>query len=175
MSDVVTYEFENVPAESTRFLADAACPCTRRRAALEAAQDRLAEKTLFTEVGLPVPAFAAVDDLATLDEAIAAIGLPAVLKTRRLGYDGKGQAVLRDRGARRGRVARVGEVPSLLEAFVPFDRELSIVGVRAATATRRPGRSSRTTTGTDPPGRVGAGARLGAAAPARPPRPTRAR
>jgi 5-(carboxyamino)imidazole ribonucleotide synthase len=94
------------------------------------AQDRIAEKTLFTEVGLPVPAFAAVDDLDALVAAIEAIGLPAVLKTRRVGYDGKGQAVLRHEELAEDAWRAVGEVPSILEAFVPFDRELSVLAVR---------------------------------------------
>jgi len=128
-ADVATYEFENVPVEAARFLA------TRTRVhpapeALEVAQDRLTEKTLFTEVGLPVPAFAAVHDLTSLNEAIETLGLPAVLKTRRLGYDGKGQFVLRDRLRADDAWRAVGEQPSILEAFVSFDRELSIVGAR---------------------------------------------
>jgi 5-(carboxyamino)imidazole ribonucleotide synthase len=131
-SDVVTYEFENVPAESTRFLTDRGATLHPSPRSLEVSQDRLTEKSLFTEVGLPVPAFAAVDDLASLDAAIAAIGLPAVLKTRRLGYDGKGQAVLRRAERAEDAWRAVGEVPSLLEAYVPFDRELSIVAVRSA-------------------------------------------
>jgi 5-(carboxyamino)imidazole ribonucleotide synthase len=129
-SDVVTYEFENVPAASTRFLAERGVALYPPPGSLAAAQDRLVEKTLFTEVGLPVPVFAAVDDLDSLHEAIAAVGLPAVLKTRRLGYDGKGQAVLR--GVERAEDAwrAVGEVPSILEAFVPFAREVSILAAR---------------------------------------------
>src|SRR5436305_9020915 len=100
--------------------------------ALESAQDRIAEKMLFTDVGLPVPTFAAVDDLASLTVAVDAVGLPAVLKTRRFGYDGKGQAVIRSAELLEDAWRAVGEVPSILEAFVPFDRELSIVAVRAA-------------------------------------------
>ncbi len=128
-SDVATYEFENVPVEAARFLA------TRVEVqpapdALGVAQDRLAEKRVFTEVGLPVPVFAAVDDLTSLHEAIEAIGLPSVLKTRRLGYDGKGQFVLRDRVRAEDAWRAVGEQPSIFEALVDFDRELSIVGAR---------------------------------------------
>ena len=130
VSDVVTYEFENVPAESTRFLAGRGMALHPPPEALAVAQDRLAEKTLFTEVGLGVPTFAAVDDLSTLHEAIAAVGLPAVLKTRRLGYDGKGQAVIRHTELAEDAWRSVGEVPSILEAFVPFDREVSVLAVR---------------------------------------------
>jgi 5-(carboxyamino)imidazole ribonucleotide synthase len=128
-ADVVTYEFENVPVDAMRGVGTSVLPPP---AALEAAQDRIAEKTLFTEVGLPVPTFAAVDDLASLAVAVDAVGLPAVLKTRRLGYDGRGQAVLRSPELLEDAWRAVGEVPSILEAFVPFDRELSIVAVRAA-------------------------------------------
>jgi len=128
-ADVVTYEFENVPVAAVRSLG---LPVLPPPVALEAAQDRIAEKTLFTDVGLPVPTFAAVDDPASLIAGVEAVGLPAVLKTRRLGYDGKGQAVLRNAELAEDAWRAVGEVPSILEAFVPFDRELSIVAVRSA-------------------------------------------
>ncbi len=129
-ADVVTYEFENVPVDAMRRVAGPAV--LPPPSALEAAQDRIAEKTLFTEVGLPVSTFAAVDDLPSLAAAVDVVGLPAVLKTRRLGYDGRGQAVLRSPELLEDAWRAVGEVPSILEAFVPFDRELSIVAVRAA-------------------------------------------
>jgi 5-(carboxyamino)imidazole ribonucleotide synthase len=127
--DVLTYEFENVPVDGVRALEGrvAVLPPT---AALGAAQDRLAEKMLFTEIGLPVATFAAVDDLESLGTAIDAIGLPAVLKSRRFGYDGKGQAVLRHEELAEDAWRAVGEVPSILEAFVGFDRELSVLAVR---------------------------------------------
>jgi 5-(carboxyamino)imidazole ribonucleotide synthase len=129
-SDVITYEFENVPVEAVRTLADRV-PVFPPPASLEIGQDRLAEKTLFTEVGLPVPMFAAVDDLTSLRGAVDAVGLPAVLKTRRLGYDGKGQTVIRSLELLEDAWRAVGEAPSICEAFVPFDREVSIVAVRA--------------------------------------------
>ncbi len=128
-ADVVTYEFENVPVDAMRALGRPVLPPP---VALETAQDRIAEKTLFTDVGLPVPTFAAVDDPASLAAGVEAVGLPAVLKTRRFGYDGKGQAVLRSPELAEDAWRAVGEVPSILEAFVPFDRELSIVAVRGA-------------------------------------------
>ena len=128
-ADVVTYEFENVSVQGVRGL-EAQVTVLPPTAALEAAQDRLAEKTLFTEIGLPVPPFAAVDDLEGLGAAIGTIGLPAVLKTRRFGYDGKGQAMLRREELAEDAWRAVGEVPSILEAFVPFDRELSVLAVR---------------------------------------------
>ncbi len=129
-SDVVTYEFENVPVTAAGFLVERGTIVSPPPASLEAAQDRLVEKTLFTEVGLPVPAYAAVHDLDSLHEAIAAVGLPGVLKTRRLGYDGKGQSVLHHPELAEEAWRAVGEVPAILEAFVPFDREVSIVAVR---------------------------------------------
>ena len=129
-ADIVTYEFENVPVEAMRGVRGPAV--LPPPVALEAAQDRIAEKMLVTEVGLPVPTFASVDDLPSLAAATDAVGLPAVLKTRRLGYDGRGQAVLRRAELLQDAWRAVGEVPSILEAFVPFDRELSIVAVRAA-------------------------------------------
>jgi 5-(carboxyamino)imidazole ribonucleotide synthase len=129
-SDVVTYEFENVPSEAVRALTERV-PVYPSPASLETGQDRLAEKTLFTEVGLPVPMFAAVDDLASLERAVQAVGLPAVLKTRRLGYDGKGQTVIRSAELLEDAWRAVGEVASVCEAFVPFDREVSILAVRA--------------------------------------------
>jgi 5-(carboxyamino)imidazole ribonucleotide synthase len=129
--DVVTYEFENVPVESARFV-EALRPVFPPPEALEAAQDRLAEKELFERVGLPVPAWAAVDSLAELDAGLERIGMPAVLKTRRLGYDGKGQTVIHDRLLAEDAWRSVGGVPCTLEAFVAFDRELSIVGARGS-------------------------------------------
>jgi 5-(carboxyamino)imidazole ribonucleotide synthase len=130
-SDVVTYEFENVPVASVRALTDRV-PVRPPPEALEVAQDRLPEKQLFEDVGLSIPAYVPV---ATGDELIAAlesIGVPAVLKTRRLGYDGKGQAVIRDPARAEDAWRAIGEVPSLLEALVGFDRELSIVAARGA-------------------------------------------
>src|SRR5262245_2457229 len=129
-SDVVTYEFENVPIDAIRKLTDRV-PVLPPPASLETGQDRLAEKTLFTEVGLPVPVFGAVDDLGSLRRAVDTVGVPAVLKTRRLGYDGKGQAVIRSVELLEEAWRAVGEVPSICEAFVPFDREVSIVAVRS--------------------------------------------
>ena len=102
--------------------------------ALRIAQDRIVEKTLFTELDIPCARFAAVDDAATLAAAVTAIGMPAILKTRRLGYDGKGQRVVASPAdAEAARVA-LGGRDLILEAFVPFRRELSLV---AASATCR--------------------------------------
>jgi 5-(carboxyamino)imidazole ribonucleotide synthase len=128
-SDVVTYEFENVPVESARFLAERVA-VSPPPASLEFAQDRLREKTLFEDVGLAVPPFASVATKEELDEALDVVGVPSVLKSRRLGYDGKGQARVGAVHAARDAWRSVGEVPSILESFVAFDRELSILGVR---------------------------------------------
>lgn len=129
-SDVVTFEFENVPVEAARAAAQ------RSRlypppAALEAAQDRALEKALFERIGLPVAPVVPVASIAELETALQVVGLPAVLKTRRMGYDGKGQAVIRDRESASAAWRAVGEVPSIVEALVAFDREVSLIGARA--------------------------------------------
>ena len=128
--DVATFDFENVPADTADWLTAHTQVFPNPRA-LAVAQDRLAEKTLFREIGLDTPAFAAVDSRADLDAAIATIGLPAVLKTRRLGYDGKGQAVLRAPADADAAWAALGGTPLILESFVPFEREVSVIAVRS--------------------------------------------
>jgi 5-(carboxyamino)imidazole ribonucleotide synthase len=128
--DVATFDFENVPAETADWLTEHTRVFPNPRA-LALAQDRLAEKNLFREIGLATPAFAAVDTREDLARAIEAIGLPAVLKTRRLGYDGKGQAVLRSQNDADVAWALLGGAPLILEAFVPFTREVSVVAVRS--------------------------------------------
>lgn len=135
--DLVTYEFENVPVESARVLA-ARLPVYPPPQALEAAQDRVTEKRLFERLGIPTPRFAAVSSRPELDAALAKIGTPAVLKTRRLGYDGKGQATIRSGADADGAWSALGSGSLILEQFVPFDRELSILAVR--------GRSGETAT-----------------------------
>ena len=131
--DVATFDFENVPAESAEWLA-ARIPVFPAPRALRIAQDRLAEKTLFNELGIGTPAFAAVETREQLDTAVAHIGLPCILKTRRLGYDGKGQFRLKtpaDLDAAWAALgAQAGKVGLILEAFVAFERELSVVAVR---------------------------------------------
>lgn len=126
---LVTYEFENVPVEAARHLARHV-PVYPPPQALEAAQDRLNEKTLFQKLGIPTTEFVAVNSRAELDVAVRKLGLPSVLKTRRLGYDGKGQWVLRTQED----VAALGKdfpsTPLILERFVSFVRELSILAVR---------------------------------------------
>ena len=126
---VVTYEWEGVPAGTARALA-AHLPVHPAPSVLELSQDRVEEKTALRELGVATAPFRAVDDRAGLDEAVTAVGLPAVLKTRRGGYDGKGQAVLRDEGDVDAAWAELGGVPLILEGFVPFARELSVLAVR---------------------------------------------
>jgi 5-(carboxyamino)imidazole ribonucleotide synthase len=128
-SDLVTYEFENVPVEAVRVIAETR-PVHPSAVSLEAAQDRLNEKALFQRLEIPTPRSEAVETAAGLDAAVERVGLPAVLKTRRLGYDGRGQRVLRSPADLAPALAELGGRPLLLEAFVPFERELSIVAVR---------------------------------------------
>ncbi len=131
--DVATFDFENVPAESAEWLA-ARVPVFPNPRALAIAQDRLAEKTLFRELDIPVPDFAPVATRAELDAALAQVGAPCILKTRRLGYDGKGQFRIRtlaDADAAWETLgAQAAKVGLIVEAFVPFERELSVVAVR---------------------------------------------
>jgi 5-(carboxyamino)imidazole ribonucleotide synthase len=131
--DVVTFDFENVPAESAEWLAQRV-PVFPNPRALAVAQDRLAEKSLFRELGIGVPDFAAIGNRDELQRAAERIGLPAILKTRRLGYDGKGQFRIRSSAdldaAWEALGAQAERVGLILEAFVPFDRELSVVAVR---------------------------------------------
>ncbi|WP_020468414.1 5-(carboxyamino)imidazole ribonucleotide synthase [Zavarzinella formosa] len=130
--DAVTYEFENVPVESARWLAERV-PVYPSPQALEIAQERVGEKTFFQGLGVKVPPFAAINSRDEFDQAIRKIGLPAVLKTTRFGYDGKGQTVIRDHTEVEPAWQILGGRPLILEGFVPFDRELSILGVRSRT------------------------------------------
>jgi 5-(carboxyamino)imidazole ribonucleotide synthase len=127
--EVVTYEFENVPADMARRLARSV-PVFPPPAALETSQDRLREKELFQRLDVETAPFAAVDTRADLDQAVTAVGLPAVLKTRRFGYDGKGQAVIREIADLDIAWEQIHGAPSILEGFVAFERELSQVAVR---------------------------------------------
>lgn len=131
--DVATFDFENVPSVAAHWLAQRVSVFPAP-SALATAQDRLAEKTLFRELGIPVPDFAVIDSRASMDAAIAAIGTPCILKTRRLGYDGKGQFRIKspaDADAAWAALgAQAGTVGLILEAFVAFERELSVIAVR---------------------------------------------
>jgi 5-(carboxyamino)imidazole ribonucleotide synthase len=127
--DVVTYEFENVPAETATFLA-ARLPVIPDPQILATTQDRLAEKVFVSKLGIPTAAYAAVSAPAELAAALARIRRPAVLKTRRFGYDGKGQAMIRNGSDPESAWHDVGGQPSILEAFVPFEREVSVIAAR---------------------------------------------
>lgn len=128
--DVVTFDVENVPVEAVEPIA-ARKPFLPPVAALGASQDRLDEKTLFRQLKIPTPPFAAVDSLADLHAAVEKIGLPGVLKTRRLGYDGRGQFYLRKAADIEAAWQTLGSVPLIYEGFVNFSREVSIIGVRS--------------------------------------------
>ncbi len=128
--DLVTFEFESVPAETVAFLSQFV-PVYPSASALRIARDRWFEKSMFKDLGIPTPDFADIQSQADLDAAAAAIGLPAVLKTRTLGYDGKGQKVLRKAEDVSGAFAELGSVPCILEGFVPYSGEVSLIAVRA--------------------------------------------
>ncbi|HXF36920.1 MAG TPA: 5-(carboxyamino)imidazole ribonucleotide synthase [Actinomycetota bacterium] len=126
---VLTYEFENVPVAAARSLAERVTVLPPPEA-LEAAQDRVAEKRLFARLGIPAAPWAPVGGPEELPAALAAVGAPALLKTRRLGYDGKGQAPVERPSDAGSAWEAVGRSPSILEARVGFDRELSVLAVR---------------------------------------------
>lgn len=128
--DLVTFEFESVPAETVAFLSQFV-PVFPSAQALRIARDRWFEKTMFKDLGIPTPEFADIQSQADLDAAAVRIGLPAVMKTRTLGYDGKGQKVLRSQADVEGAFAELGSVPCILEGFVPFTGEVSLIAVRA--------------------------------------------
>jgi 5-(carboxyamino)imidazole ribonucleotide synthase len=130
--ELVTYEFENVPVEAARFLAQRV-PVHPATLALEEAQDRRREKQLFQRLGIPTTEFAEVSHPAAFDAALKQVGLPSVLKTCRLGYDGKGQWLLRTPEDVANVRLELPNVPVILEKFVSFTRELSILAVRART------------------------------------------
>lgn len=127
--DVVTFDWENVPVESVRAIEDVA-PVFPPPVALERSQDRLVEKTLFRDLGIPTPPFAPVDLRSDLTAAVGRIGLPGVLKTRTMGYDGKGQARLRTAADLDRAWAELGGQPLIYEGYVAFTREVSLLGVR---------------------------------------------
>ena len=128
-SDVVTYEFENIPTAALDLI-EAEVPIRPGRAALATSQDRLVEKTWLTDLGLATAPFAPVETLANLEDALAEIGTPAILKTRRLGYDGKGQARLTGPQDAADAFATMQGAPAILEGFVDFSREISVIGAR---------------------------------------------
>jgi 5-(carboxyamino)imidazole ribonucleotide synthase len=130
--DLVTFEFESVPAETVAFLSQFV-PVYPSAEALRIARDRWFEKSMFKDLGIPTPEFADIQSQSDLDAAVARIGLPAVMKTRTLGYDGKGQKVLREASDVKDAFAQLGSVPCILEGFVPFTGEVSLIAVRGRT------------------------------------------
>jgi len=131
--DVITYEFENIPAMSAR-LAATKRPLNPGILALETAQDRLNEKTFIRDTAkVAVGAFENIESLFDLKRAIKIVGLPCVLKTRRFGYDGKGQYILRDESDCENAWDAIGEQPAILEQFIPFKREVSVIAARSST------------------------------------------
>ena len=128
---VVTYEFENVPVEAARSI-ETLAPVRPGAKALEAAQDRLVEKTFLNKAGIPTAPFQPVNSDAEIVDAMAKFGGSGVLKTRRMGYDGKGQRVFRNASVEEcgGAYAALGSVPLILEGFIPFEREVSVIAAR---------------------------------------------
>ncbi|MGE3303200.1 MAG: 5-(carboxyamino)imidazole ribonucleotide synthase [Hyphomonadaceae bacterium] len=129
---VVTFEFENVPAAALDILARTGVPVRPGARALSTGQDRLVEKNFFASLGIETAPFAPVDIAGDLPAALATVGAPAILKTRRLGYDGKGQARVAKAGEAAAAYAAIGEGPAILEGFVRFEREVSVVAARGA-------------------------------------------
>ena len=127
--DAITYEFENVDLGAAELLA-AMRPLRPGARALEVSQDRLSEKQFLTGCGIAVGGFRPVDDVASLEQALAELGAPAILKTRRFGYDGKGQVRLEEGKDAAEALAAIGNAPAVLEDFVPFRCEVSVIGVR---------------------------------------------
>jgi len=127
---VVTAEFENVPAETAEALIQAGARVAPTPAALAIAQDRFDEKSYFLSAGIATPPFKAIGSQEDLDAAIAEIGAPAILKTRRLGYDGRGQIRIKTPADANGAYEKLG-APGILEGFCAFEREVSIVAARA--------------------------------------------
>ncbi|MFQ1699170.1 5-(carboxyamino)imidazole ribonucleotide synthase [Loktanella agnita] len=129
--DVITYEFENIPTSALDLL-ESLAPIHPGRAALATSQDRLTEKTFLRDLGLQTAPFADVTDMDSLNAAIAEIGTPAILKTRRMGYDGKGQARIMAPDDAAQAPADMQGAPAILEGFVDFSHEVSVIGARGA-------------------------------------------
>ncbi len=129
--DVISFEFENVPVDTLTNIAKRK-PLFPPVNALATSQDRLLEKNLFRTLGIATPEFKAVDSLTDLHAAVSSLGLPGILKTRRLGYDGRGQYRLRTVKDIEAAWQALGGVPLIYEAFVPFTREVSMIGVRSS-------------------------------------------
>ena len=131
--DCVTYEFENVPAATAAAITQAGTALFPSAKALETSQDRLVEKRFISTIGIEVAPYAKVDSQSALNSAVKKIGLPAVLKTRHFGYDGKGQTILKTDDDVANAFAAIGEQPAILESFVPFEKEISVIIARDQT------------------------------------------
>ncbi len=129
-ADVVTFEFENVPSSSIAFLSNSVDVFPSEQS-LETSNDRICEKTMFKDLGIPTVPFANVENEKDLNSAVNSIGLPAIIKTRTMGYDGKGQYVLREAGDVKKAWDELAGVPLILEGFAKFQREVSIIAVRS--------------------------------------------
>jgi 5-(carboxyamino)imidazole ribonucleotide synthase len=130
-ADVITYEFENVPADVAAFLSDHTTVYPGPEA-LAKAQDRLIEKNFFHDLDIPTAAFAPVNSLTDLQQAMHDIAYPAILKSRRMGYDGKGQVVLKSPDQLASAWESMQNAPAIVEGFVPFQREVSMIAARRA-------------------------------------------
>ena len=127
--DVITYEFENVPTSALDLL-ESMVPIRPGREALRISQDRIIEKDFLSSLDLDVAPYAAADDAVSLESAIAHIGTPAILKTRRFGYDGKGQALLAAPEDAETALSEMAGAPAILERFIDFDLEISVIVAR---------------------------------------------
>ncbi|PLW75250.1 5-(carboxyamino)imidazole ribonucleotide synthase [Cohaesibacter celericrescens] len=125
----VTYEFENIPAPTVEFL-KARLPVLPGDNVLKTSQDRLTEKNFFASIDIPTAGFYDISSEQDLRDGVAKLGLPALLKTRRFGYDGKGQVFLKNEADLTGALDAIGNQPAILEAFVPFEREISVIAAR---------------------------------------------
>ncbi|MEM7724736.1 MAG: 5-(carboxyamino)imidazole ribonucleotide synthase [Pseudomonadota bacterium] len=144
--DVITFEFENIPAPALDILS-ATTPLYPDRKALEVSQDRLTEKTFLRDLGLATAPFAPIDSASDLDAALSQTGTPAILKTRRFGYDGKGQARVMETGEAEAALASLEGAPAIAEGFVAFSREISVIAARGqdgAVAAYDPGENVHT-------------------------------
>src|SRR3954447_13585314 len=127
--DVITYEFENIPAATAAFLATRR-PVYPSPLALEKTQDRLIEKGFVNRLSIATADFAPIDSADAIAPTLASFGGAGILKTRRFGYDGKGQAMIQDAAKGEAAFASFGKVPAILESIVPFTREISAIGAR---------------------------------------------
>jgi 5-(carboxyamino)imidazole ribonucleotide synthase len=127
--DVITYEFENIPADALDILSETT-PLHPNRRALEVSQDRLTEKDFLSDLGLAVAPYATVTGSGDLDGALSGTGLPAILKTRRFGYDGKGQARITEAAEAEEALASLEGAPAIAEGFVEFSKEISVIAAR---------------------------------------------